>query len=747
MICAKLAVVERQTSPLKRRSPPWILGGLVAFLLTCLVLLQTSNLWKELSVETANDTLALYALSSLNFIAFVIFAFIFVRSLVKLRRERRALAVGSKIKTRLLTYFFAVSLLPIIAMAVFSYLFMNRALERWFTQIPENVIREAREVQTQAIEDQTLKLTETTRMLATVLDGQEITNESLSKIVEQGNLTRLAVLSKNGEILASSERALSPEQKAELDRTILFVRQNQLNEPVLRDGKGFDVAVSDFSDGRRLVVVPDLRPEENVSQMVENSLIEFDKLKEQQITVRRIGLSTLGLLTFLLIFASSWTAFYIARGLTIPIKALAEGADEIAHGNFSHRVDVLAEDELALLVSSFNQMSSRLEANSAELLERRKYIETVLQSLSTGVISFDARDRITTINQAAIQILRLENASFENFALSTIVNAENRAVLEKLLARAKRIGQAAEQTVLARENANGSNSGASESVPVALTATALPDKNGVVLVIEDLSELLQAQRASAWAEVARRMAHEIKNPLTPIQLSAERIIKNFYRNSSFVLRPSSLENETKDSPANGEGQRTKDEGQFEKVVQESTSTILREVNSLKSMVDEFSRFARLPNVKLEDGSVNEIIQQAVALYEDRFDDVKIEANLAENLPSAMLDEEHLKRVFVNLIDNSIEAFDKSQADKRINIKSFHDKARGLIVAEISDNGTGIAPSDFQKLFQPYFSTKGRGTGLGLAIVQRIVIEHGGKIKAVNNSPKGAKFIIELPVIA
>ena len=745
--CVKLAVVERHAPPLKRRSPPWVLGGLVFFLLTGLVLLQTSNLWKELSVETANDTLALYALSSLNFIAFVIFAFIFVRSLVKLRRERRALAVGSKIKTRLLIYFFAVSLLPIIAMAVFSYLFMNRALERWFTQIPENVIREAREVQTQAIEDQTLKLGETARMLATVLDKQEITNESLSKIVAEGNLTRASVLSKNGEILAASERPLSPEQKAELDRTILFVRQNQLDAPALRDGKGFDVAVADFSDGRKLVVVPDLRPEENVSQMVENSLIEFDRLKEKQISVRQIGLSTLGLLTFLLIFASSWTAFYIARGLTIPIKALAVGADEIAHGNFSHRVNAPAEDELALLVSSFNQMSSRLEANSVELLERRKYTETVLQSLSTGVISFDAKDRITTINKAAIQILRLENASFENFALSTIVNAENRAILEKLLSRAKRTGQAAEQTVLARENANGSNPGATESVPVALTATALPDKNGVVLVIEDLSELLQAQRASAWAEVARRMAHEIKNPLTPIQLSAERIIKNFYRNSSFAARSSSADNEAKDLLAGGEGQRTKDKGQFEKVVEESTSTILREVNSLKSMVDEFSRFARLPNVVLEDGSVNEIVRQSVALYEDRFSDVRIETLLARNLPSAMLDEEHLKRVFVNLIDNAIEAFDKSQPDKRISVKSFHDKARGLIVAEVSDNGSGIAPSDFQKLFQPYFSTKGRGTGLGLAIVQRIVIEHGGKIKAVNNSPRGAKFIIELPVLA
>jgi two-component system, NtrC family, nitrogen regulation sensor histidine kinase NtrY len=586
-------------------------------------------------------------------------------------------------------------------------------------------------------------------MLALALDGQEISNEKLQKLVERGNLTRLVVLSENNEILAESERALSSEQKAELDRHVAFIRQNQLSEPILRDGKGYDAAVANFSDGRRLVLVPDLRPEESVSQMVENSLVEFDKLKSGQITVRQLGLSTLGLLTFLLIFASSWTAFYIARGLTVPIKALAEGADEIAHGNFSHRVDVLAEDELALLVSSFNQMSARLEANSAELLERRRYIETVLESLSTGVISFDAKNRVTTINRAAKQILRLDDASFENFALSTLVGAENLAVLEKLLSRAARVGAASEQTVLFRENAadgngsNGENPAAApnvESIPVALTATALPNASGAVLVIEDLTELLNAQRAAAWAEVARRMAHEIKNPLTPIQLSAERIARRFQ-----VQSPKSKVQSFLDVfKTKSEDQAPKTEEQTAKIIKDGTETILREVNSLKSMVDEFSRFARLPNVKLEEGDVNEVARQTIALYEDRFADVKIETKFAEVLPSALIDAEQLKRVFVNLIDNALEAFDESQTDKSIRVKTFHDKGRDLIVAEVSDNGGGIPPSDFQKLFQPYFSTKGRGTGLGLAIVQRIVIEHGGKIKAVNNSPKGAKFIIELP---
>ncbi len=737
-------MADEKPKKYKPRVPPWILGGAVLVLFTLLVLLQSSNYWKDITVDSARDTILLYALSSLNFFAFVIFGFIFVRSLLKLRRERRNLALGSKLKTRLLQYFFAVSLLPIIVMAFFSYLFLNRALDRWFTDIPENVILEAKQVQEQSIADQTAKLNETARMLATSLEREEITNQRLRSIVEAGNLTRLEVIFKDGATLAASEKPLDDVQKAELAATLSYIYQNNLNETSLTDGKGFDAAVARFSDNRMLIVVPDLRSKGSVSQIVENSLNEFEKLKQKQVTIRQIGFLTLGMLTFLLIFASSWTAFYIARGLTVPLKALAEGADEIAHGNLAHRVDVFAEDELALLVSTFNQMSATLEANSAELRERRKYIETILQSLSTGVISFDANNRVTTINQAAIQILKLEAADFTNFELKQLLKEENRVVLERLLNRAKRIGQASEQTVLQPEYADGSVS-ANENLPVALTATALPktsEKNasGVVLVIEDLSELIAAQRASAWQEVARRMAHEIKNPLTPIQLSAERIARRF-SNSRFQMPDSKF-------------QAVKTENNLEsgiwnleltKVIKDGTETILREVNSLKSMVDEFSRYARLPNAQLESGDLNAIVKKSTALYDDRFSDVKIELNLADSLPNALLDDEQLKRVFVNLIENATESFDETQTDKTISVKTFHDAARDLIVAEISDNGKGIPPSDFQKLFQPYFSTKGRGTGLGLAIVQRIVSEHHGKIRAVNNSSQGAKFVVELPI--
>jgi nitrogen fixation/metabolism regulation signal transduction histidine kinase len=241
------------------------------------------------------------------------------------------------------------------------------------------------------------------------------------------------------------------------------------------------------------------------------------------------------------------------------------------------------------------------------------------------------------------------------------------------------------------------------------------------------------------------MAHEIKNPLTPIQLSAERIAKKFGT-------PASVSTHGSEPPALAGGFLTNvsDDRQTSRIITEGTDTILREVQSLKAMVDEFSRFARLPNAKLEPGSVNEVIKQAAAMYESRFDDIRVQANLAAELPVAMIDAEQLKRVFVNLIENSIEAFSggvPEVMERVVAVSTRFDAARDIIVAEVSDNGNGIDPADFQKLFQPYFSTKGRGTGLGLAIVNRIVTEHGGRIRAAANQPRGAKFIVELPSVS
>lgn len=705
------------------------MGLLVLLLFAAMVMLQISNEWKRFTVDTASDTLLLYALSSLNFVALIVFGFIFLRSIVKLIRERRAFQVGSKLKSKLLAYFAAISLLPIFAMAGFSYLFMNRALERWFIQIPENVVRAPKKIEERANADKVAQLDETAGAMAVLLQGSDVSEKKLDELAKAGNLSFVGILSRDNRMLISSAAADaisgSPEFAA--------IRVGDFSHVELRDGAGIDASVADLADGRRLIIATNPRAAvESVGQMADTALAEFDTMKEQNIWVRQIGLLTLGVLTFLLIFASTWTAFYIARGLTGPIRALAEGAEEIAQGNLGHRVEVLAEDEMALLVSIFNEMSAKLEQNSAELTERRRYIETVLLSLPTGVISVDSENRVDTINPAARLILKLEPGKYRGVDLNELLSEGDRASFARLVARAKRIGHAADQIKLKVENADGDQP--QDGLPIAITATALPDISGAVLVIEDLSELIAAQRATAWQEVARRMAHEIKNPLTPIQLSAERIAKRFAARPEAALTGIGLRPVSVDA-ANAQ------------VVADGTETILREVQSLKAMVDEFSRFARLPEVKLESGDANEVVQQAASLYVDRGDEAVIDLNLADELPSAMVDPEQLKRVFINLIDNAIEAPGDEGENRVVTISSRHEIARDLIVLEVSDNGNGIDPADYQKLFQPYFSTKGRGTGLGLAIVNRIVSEHHGRIKAVPNQPRGARFIVEIPVVA
>lgn len=702
---------------------PWVLGLTVLFLFTTLVVLQSSNYWRTLFELTERDTVLLYALISLNFFAFIVFGFILLRSVLKLLRERRALTLGAKIKTRLLVYFTLISILPIIAMALFSYLFMNRALERWFTQIPETVAREARDIRDRSIQERTEQYAATARTIAATLRNQPINSAMLSEIATNGGFAFVAVASDGDEIIEASSANNS------VDKAVIQASMKPSAEAA--ETGQFNIFTAPLADGKRLVIATRVGTDNQAGQMIEGSLAEYTELKEQQNTIRQLGILTLGVLTFLLLFASSWMAFYVARGFTAPIMALAEGADHIAKGELGYTVDTIAEDELETLVDAFNQMSARLEENSAELTERQRYIETVLNTLPTGVISVDAEGKISTINPAAWEMLCLDREEFVGRDFSVLVHKADREIFERVITRAKRVGHASDQSTLQIEP---NDEGVSE-VSVSLTATALPDGGGAVLVIEDLSELIAAQRASAWREVARRMAHEIKNPLTPIQLSAERIAKRALSEpeavatglnaAGFDVRPSY----SSDMTAN--------------VIREGTDTILREVQSLKSMVDEFSQFARLPNVELELGNVNHVIEQAATLYIDRAD-VRLETRIDPVVPETKIDAEQLKRVFVNLIDNAIEAPVGAEA-KSVVISSRFDAARDLVVVEVSDNGQGIDPADYQKLFQPYFSTKGRETGLGLAIVQRIIAEHHGKVKAVPNQPQGAKFIIELPV--
>jgi two-component system nitrogen regulation sensor histidine kinase NtrY len=745
---------DDQSKLRKRRTGAWLLTGVVALMLAIIAAQQLLNLGPVLPPETGSDTLLLYALSSLNFAAFMVFSFILLRSLLRLRRERRERQPGSRIQTRLLVYFIGLSLLPITAMAAFSYLFLNRSIEKWMGRLPENVVERVREQQRENLTFQYEKLRETATLLATEIKSrpQSEWQTTLDQLAATGKLSAIEIVSDAGQTVAHSEVAVPPAQEQELKGVLDRGRQMQQlgTDTALSDGKGFDLTSVSLTQGFRLVLVPQRLNDTDVNDTIAGSQREYQHLLERQRKVRLLGVSTLGLMTLLLLFASTWVAIHLSRGFAAPIRSLVSASKEVARGNLAHRVDTLADEELALLAESFNQMTAELDTNRKQLEagaavlqeknlaleERRNYIETVLESLATGVVSLDQNDRVTTINTAAISILKLSDRPPAWASLLSVLTTEDRTVLEPLLRRARRAGRAAEQSQLTR-------GAAASPIPVALTATALrgpsSDSRGVVIVIEDLSELLTAQRAAAWSEVARRVAHEIKNPLTPIQLSAERIARNFGIGGN---APNSIES---NGGQNGNGSSAHgNHEELARVVEECTTSITREVAGLKALVDEFSRFARMPPPKLELSDVNEVVRQTAQLYADRLGGIELRLKLDE-LPAAMLDVEQIKRVFVNLVDNAIEALADVADERCVTLTSKHDTARELLSVTVEDTGEGIPAGDFKRLFQPYFSTRGRGTGLGLAIVSRIISEHDGRVYAEANSPRGARFVIELPI--
>ena len=736
-----LSPERRERIRRRRRVLLWVLGATVVLLLAIIVS-QQLWLWTVVKPETPADALILYALSTLNFVAFVVFLFIFVRNLLKLRRERKERQLGSKVKTRLLVYFISISFLPITAMAVFSYLFLNRSLEKWFNPFPDEIVQQATEVKrlTLASQDQTLR--DTASLLAMLLanESPEQRQGTMQQVVNSGQLVRIEIASRDGSTTFQNP-SLSQADSEQLEKLFsnarLFHGPDGLNQV---DGKEFDALAVPLNQSELLIIAPQKRASNDLTDLVAGSERDYQDLVSKQRRVRLLGLSTLGLMTLILLFVSSWVAIYLARGIATPIKALAEASNEIARGNLNHRVTTIADDELALLAESFNQMTAQLEENRSrieagaaelrdtnlELRERRNYIETVLQSLSTGVISLDENDCVTTLNASAARMLALIDKADGNPTLSSLIGSEDWLVVDRLLRRARRAGHATEQTQLG-----------SGALPVSMTASALPDsrgpRRGVVLVIEDLSELLAAQRAAAWSEVARRMAHEIKNPLTPIQLSAERIAKSYGRATNGAGNGTSLVPDER-----------LDDKRVAAVISECTETIAREVAGLKAMVDEFSRFARLPATRLEQANLNDVITHAAGLYQERLDGVSLTLDLDRELPLSMLDIEQIKRVFVNLVDNALASLAGVSDEKQITIATSHDSERSVLRAEVADTGQGIEPADFRRLFEPYFSRRDSGTGLGLAIVQRIILEHGGHIRAERNHPRGAKFVIELP---
>ena len=430
-------------------------------------------------------------------------------------------------------------------------------------------------------------------------------------------------------------------------------------------------------------------------------------------------------ITVLILFGATWFGFYVARSITVPIQRLAEATDAIAHGDLSVRIDAKATDEIGTLIDSFNRMTSDLQSGKSaiesanvslrrsnlELDRRRAYIESVVDTIAAGLVSIDKNGMVTNFNPSGERILGLSagrvqgrpaNDAFKEFGLTLFQTIYDRMLQD----------QRDDLTLDGTVEVDG------KFLTVALHASRMKDEEGqdlgVVLVFEDLTELLKAQKVAAWQEVARRVAHEIKNPLTPIQLSAQRMRKKFFEKAP----------------------------DFDRVFDESTNVIVNEVASLKHMVDEFSKFARLPAPQLAQQSLHDVINEVISLYRGAHKDIELIVALDEDLPQLKFDWEQIKRVLVNLLDNAIQAMNQRG---RVWLTTQYDTKRRRAVVSIADEGPGIAPEDQDKLFVPYFTRKKTGTGLGLAIVRRIITDHEGQISAGNNHPRGALFTFELPV--
>ena len=711
-----------------------------AFLLLAILVSQASFNLKFISPDSNEQLLFFAGLSGLIFLAFVALTIVLGRNLLKLYAERRQGVAGSKFRTRLVVVNLLLSFLPVIAMFWFSYGLMNRSIDKWFSQPVEEVRADTAAMSTllydyagqnAASEAQSIAQSDEFQRAYATGNFSETSAELREHIptLEGGFVVALA----NGNAAASlNTPALWPAMKDH------FPLQQALRgeHPHFQWGQtDYIVAAAPVANGAVLVAMP-LPPKfAQTARQIQESQQRYIELAAKRKLFRRTYIGFLLLLTVVVLFASTWLALFLSKLVNRPVAALAAGTEAISKGQLDYRVDIRATDELAELVQSFNSMAEQLESSrrqieassrdvgaANEALEsRRRYIETVLESLPTGVISIDAARRVTLANAAFSRMFYLERseyvspATLVNLPLRDVMPADVLADLEPLLRRADRMGITAANMELSLPRAQ---------LNVAVTVSALrhaAEGLGYVLVFEDLSDLLRAQKQAAWREVARRVAHEIKNPLTPIALSAERIHRHLTRGTA--PDAASLE-----------------------VIRTCAETIRNAVESVRTLVDEFSALARFPASRPQPASLNNLVEAALTMFNGRLEGIRVRTELAHDLPAVMADPEAIKRAVANLVDNAAEAMQNAIL-KEITISTALVASHDAVELVVSDTGQGISRDVKERLFLPYFSTKQRGTGLGLAIVSRIVEDHGGSIRVEENKPFGSRFVIELPVAA
>jgi two-component system nitrogen regulation sensor histidine kinase NtrY len=723
-----------------RDNPRLILSGIAVLLAALIAILMAAN---RSSIYTPDFLVefVLYGLLAADLTMVVALVFLLARNIVKLVVERRRGRPFARFRAKLVALLIGMTLVPaVLVLAVGSEL-IRTSLDRWFTAPMEEILASANTIAGDYYRERQAHVAEHAARVARVLGQSDLAAEPAESLralaaaeaipgrVQVVQVYRVVPGSEPAALEALFDVASSGTPSGYSQTSVARIAAETLSGATPSDRVETRGAEGDLLHGAAVirtaqgapagvVVATDHLPGELArrSRQMTAAFENYSQLRVFQRPLTGVYLSFFLMVTLMILVGATWMGLYLAKRITQPIQMLAHAAREIGAGHLDQRVEPQSDDEFGSLTEAFNTMAGelatsrrRIEQSTIDLERRRRYVETILERITTGVISINTTGIVTTINSAAARLLGVSRSVVGQPARAVF----DRPALDPLLAMmgapaSDRAASLEREMVIAREG---------HEAHLSVVATPLigeaGNQEGRILVLDDVTPLIRAQKVAAWREVARRLAHEIKNPLTPIQLSAERLRRHF-----------------SDAPS---GARA--------LVEECTTTIVGEVESLKALVDEFSQFARMPPPRTTPTDVHALIAGSLALYDGLFTDVEFVRRFAADLPLVRLDPEQIRRVIINVIDNAIEAMDRQGV---IVIETRHDAPNHLVQIEVADNGPGIPPGEREKLFLPYYSTKRRGSGLGLAIVRRIIAEHGGTIDARDNEPHGTRFTIELP---
>jgi len=710
-----------------------------AFLLFAIIVSQTAFDLTQVRAGNNQQVVVFYALSLLISLLFVALTFVLIRNLLKLFAERRLGVLGSKFRTRMVVGALLLSFAPVMMMYWFCYGLMNRSIDKWFSTPVEEVRADTHAMASLLGQYAAQNAHAEALSIAASADVQRsFSGHGFSSVA--GEFQKHEVTLQGGFAVAVQGGDAQASFNAPATWAVLRDRL-PLTEASAGTPAQFTWGQTEYTlgsapvgnDGAILVAIPLPQEFSQTVKQVEISQQRYFELAHERRLVRRTYVGLLLLLTMMVLFVTTWLALFLSKLVTRPLAALAEATHEISRGRLEYRIDVKAADEIGDVVRSFNRMAEELEASrrqietssrdasaaNAELDQRRRQMETILESIPTGVLSLDAARCVTHSNQALLRMFHPEGyAKAERMQpgarLADLFSPEVLQDLEPLLRRADRMGMTTSQMEMPLPRG---------SLNVAVTVAALrhqDQRSGYVIVFEDLSDLLKAQKQAAWREVARRVAHEIKNPLTPIALSAERIQRHLER----VAPP--------------------DKASME-VIRSCAATIASAAETVRRLVDAFASLARFPASNPHPADINAVIESAVSMFNGRLEGIRLHKTLAPGLPKVMADEEAIKRAIANLVDNAADAMQDALV-REIQIKTALVASRDAVEITIADTGHGVTRDVKEKLFLPYFSTRKRGTGLGLAIVGRVIEEHHGSIRVEENQPVGTRFIVELPVV-